>query len=72
VPVVKISSNTPLAERKKNWIDFNAGELVDGVDLNTLADHLLDQILSVASGALTKNEEMGYRDFAIWKSGVTL
>lgn len=71
-PVVKISSNTQLAERKKKWIGFNAGELVDGADLNVLSEQLMEQILDLASGTLTKNEQMGCRDFTIWKSGVTL
>jgi altronate hydrolase len=72
VPVVKVSSNTPLALKKKNWIDFNAGELIDGADMDQLADQFLDYIIEVASGTMTCNEKMGYRDFAIWKSGVTL
>lgn len=31
VPTVKISSNSRLYSNKKNWIDFNCGELVEGV-----------------------------------------
>src|SRR5690606_10531791 len=29
VPTVKIATNSQLAERKRNWIDFNAGRLLD-------------------------------------------
>ena len=69
VPTVKISTNTPLAEKKANWIDYNAGALLDGKDLD--AD-FYNYILSVAEGKKTRNEENGYREIAIFKNGVTL
>jgi altronate hydrolase len=74
VPTVKISSNTDIATRKPHWIDFNAGELLDGTaDMDTLAEKLFQYILDVASGrTLTNNEKHGYREIAIWKEGVTL
>ncbi len=72
-PTVKIATNSALAGRKPNWIDFNAGALVDGVAMDSLADALLEQILDVASGKVrTRNEINGYREIAIWKNGVTL
>jgi altronate hydrolase len=74
VPTVKISSNTEIAQRKPHWIDFNAGELLDGTsDMPALSDRLFNYILDVASGReLTNNEKQGYREIAIWKEGVTL
>ena len=30
VPTMKIATNTPLSIKKSNWIDFNAGQIVDG------------------------------------------
>ncbi|MBN1518333.1 altronate dehydratase [Candidatus Sumerlaeota bacterium] len=72
IPVVKISSNSQLAERKKNWIDFNAGALIEDESMDALADRLLTLLLAIASGERTCNEKGGYRDFAIWKQGVTL
>ncbi|VGO20466.1 UxaA family hydrolase [Pontiella sulfatireligans] len=72
VPVVKISSNTALAERKKNWTDYNAGVLLEGKAMAEVGDAFFDFLLDTASGLLTRNEENGYRDFAIWKQGVTL
>lgn len=69
VPTVKISTNTALYERKKGWIDFNAGEIVNGDNLD---DELFDYVLSVANGTLTANEKNGYKDIAIFKDGVTL
>lgn len=74
VPTIKISSNTPIAEKKPHWIDFNAGTLLDGsATMEQLADDLFALILDVASGReITNNERHGYREIAIWKEGVTL
>lgn len=72
VPTVKISTNTPLAEKKGNWIDFNCGVLVEDVALTELAEQLFDYVLSVASGKKVKAEEAGFHDMAIFKQGVTL
>lgn len=72
VPTVKISSNTPLYEHKKNWIDFNCGSLVDGKSMEQLGRELFDYVLDVASGKKVKAEEAGYHDMAIFKQGVTL
>ncbi|GEO27018.1 altronate hydrolase [Alicyclobacillus acidoterrestris] len=73
VPTVKISSNTPLYERKKNWIDFNAGTLLTGDDIDTLAAELYRRVVDIASGIEeTRNERNGFREIAIFKDGVTL
>ncbi len=73
VPTVKISSNTPLATKKHAWIDFNAGQLLDGMTLDQLGNELMDLVLSIASGEkLARNEENGFREIAIFKQGVTL
>ena len=72
VPTVKIASNSPLAQRKANWIDFNAGALLDGKTLPQLSDELFDAVLAVAGGQPTRSESSGYRDLAIFKTGVTL
>jgi altronate hydrolase len=73
-PTLKVSSNTPIADKKPHWIDFNAGALLDGAaTLDGLEDDLFALILDVASGRrLANNERHGYREIAIWKEGVTL
>ena len=73
VPTIKISSNTPLAQKKKNWIDFDAGRLLsEGIPLPELAKELEDLVIEVASGKEVRAEENGFHDLAIFKTGVTL
>lgn len=69
VPTVKISTNSGLAKRKPHWIDFNAGEIINGADLT---DELFDYVLEVAGGKQTNNEKNGYREISIFKDGVVL
>lgn len=72
VPTVKISSNSQLADKKKNWIDFDAGVLTKGKPMNTLCEELIQYVLNVTSGEKTLNEINNYREIAIFKDGVTL
>ncbi len=72
VPTVKISTNTALAERKKNWIDFDAGKLLKGYSSDKLADELMDYVIAVAEGKKCLAEENGYFEISIFKDGVTL
>ena len=72
VPTVKISSNSRLAGKKSNWIDFNAGRMVEDKTKAELAQDLFDYVLEVASGKLVRAEEEGFHDMAIFKQGVTL
>ncbi|MDC7682720.1 altronate dehydratase family protein [Asticcacaulis sp. BYS171W] len=71
-PTLKIASNTALAEKKPHWIDFNAGQALEGKTLDETADDLMDLILRVASGQQSNNEKNEEREIAIWKNGVTL
>jgi altronate hydrolase len=72
-PTVKIATNTPLAMRKAGWIDFNAGVVADGTQTREeAAQALLDTVLQVASGQLTKAEQRSFREIAIFKDGVML
>ena len=72
VPTMKISTNSQLYNNKHNWIDFNAGELVEGTDMKTLVGKFIDKIIAVANGEPTQNEKNGYREISIFKNGVTL
>jgi altronate hydrolase len=69
VPTVKIATNHSLAERKSNWIDFDASPTLEG---DPLTNELFEYILRVAEGEQTKNELHSYREISIFKDGVTL
>ncbi|WP_117170700.1 UxaA family hydrolase [Paraliobacillus sediminis] len=71
VPTLKVSSNTTLYERKPHWIDFNAGILLDAQKEIVLKD-FVNHVIEVASGKEANNEVNGYRELAIFKTGVTL
>ena len=72
VPTMKISTNTPLADGKPRWIDFNAGVLAQGEGMDSVAARFTDYVLAVASGEPVNNEKHNYREIAIFKQGVTL
>ncbi|MCL1824103.1 MAG: altronate dehydratase family protein [Oscillospiraceae bacterium] len=73
-PTLKISTNSELAERKANWTDYNAGNLLnEKKSLSECEEELWDLIVNVIEGRIkTKSEINGYREFAIFKNGVTL
>lgn len=72
VPTMKISSNSRLAGKKDNWIDFNAGVVAEGEGLDTAGQRLFDEVVAIASGKEVKSELAGFHDMAIFKQGVTL
>lgn len=72
VPTMKISSNSRLAGKKDNWIDFNAGVVAEGESLDVAGQRLFDEVVAVASGKEVKSEKAGFHDMAIFKQGVTL
>jgi altronate hydrolase len=72
VPTMKISTNTELFTNKPHWIDFNAGSIVEGRTINEVCEEFISYIIEVASGKKVNNEVKGYREIAIFKTGVTL
>jgi altronate hydrolase len=73
-PVLKISTNSPLAERMHDIIDIDTGAVISGEKtLDEVAETLLELVLKVASGEVrTKAELLGQDDFIPWKRGVSL
>lgn len=72
-PTMKLATNTPLAQKKHRWIDFNAGTVADGTcSLDEAAKLLMDEVIAVASGKRVKAEENDFREISIFKDGVTL
>lgn len=71
VPTVKISTNSTLAQKKKHWIDFDAGQLVNGTPMEKLLEQFINLIVQLANGKQTCNEINEFRDLSIFKNGVT-
>lgn len=72
VPTMKISTNSRLFHHKANWIDFNAGSLVEDEEMPVVLQRFIEYILKVAEGEKLKHENTGFKEIAIFKTGVTL
>ncbi|MEM1324823.1 MAG: altronate dehydratase family protein [Bacteroidota bacterium] len=73
-PVIKVASNSILAERMSDIIDFDTGSIISGEEtIETRGAALLDYIIEVASGEKTPAAvRLGQHDFIPWKRGVSL
>ena len=72
IPTMKISTNTQLSKFKANWIDFNAGSMVEDEAAADVLDRLIDKVLATANGEPLHHEKTGFKEIAIFKTGVTL
>ena len=73
-PVVKVSTNTSLAERMADIIDIDTGAVIRGeTTIEKVGEAILGLIVDVASGKVkTKAEQLNQNDFIPWKRGVSL
>ena len=73
-PVVKLATNSVLAERMPDIIDVNTGGIISGEKtLRQAGEEILEYVVGVASGEIrTKAENKGQEDFIPWKRGVSL
>ncbi len=73
-PVVKLSTNSKLAERMADIIDIDTGAIISGEStIERMGETILDLVIQVASGEVhTKAELKGQEDFIPWKRGVSL
>ena len=72
-PVVKLATNTALAMRMADLIDIDCGRILSGdTTITGMGEEILELIIAVASGQLTRAEELGQDDFIPWKRGVSL
>ncbi|MGR6980358.1 UxaA family hydrolase [Testudinibacter sp. P27/CKL/0425] len=72
VPTLKIATNSELAERKRHWIDFDAGQLLRDVSMQKMLNNFIELLVQTVNGQPAKNELNDFRELAIFKSGVTL
>jgi altronate hydrolase len=73
-PVVKLSTNSDLAQRMHDIIDIDTGAVVAGErTIEQMGAAILDLVIQVASGTVrTKAEQKAQEDFIPWKRGVSL
>ena len=73
-PVVKLSTNTALAQRMPDIIDIDTGPIISGeANIEQMSETILDFLIRVASGEVrTKAELNSQEDFIPWKRGVSL
>ncbi|GAA4438502.1 altronate dehydratase family protein [Ravibacter arvi] len=73
-PVMKVATNSSLAKRMPDVIDFDCGPVVSGEQtIAQNAEALLEVVIKTASGeVLTKAQQLGQDDFIPWKRGVSL
>jgi altronate hydrolase len=73
-PVIKLSTNTALAQRMSDIIDVDTGMIITGEStIQQMGEKVLDRVIQVASGEFhTKAEQNGQEDFIPWKRGVSL
>ena len=72
VPTLKIATNSELANKKKRWIDFDAGVLINDVSMEQVQGEFVELLVNIVNGQPTCNEINDIREVAIWKKGVTL
>ena len=72
VPTLKVSTNSNLSRRKPQWIDFNAGVLLETQTMEDTLRYFCRLIIDVASGQPVHAEQTGTSEISIWKNGVTL
>ncbi len=73
-PVIKVASNSKLAEKMNDIIDINTGSIIEGNEtIEEAGTRILEYVISVASGeTICKAVENQQDDFIPWKRGVSL
>ncbi|WP_026895332.1 UxaA family hydrolase [Clostridiisalibacter paucivorans] len=72
VPTMKIATNSELYNKKRRWIDFDAGVLLKNKSMDELLEEFIEYVIDVSNGKLVNNEKNDFREIAIFKTGVTL
>lgn len=73
VPVIKVSSNSRIAETMEDNIDINAGTIIDGKEtVAEVGERIFEKLKRVCSGEKTKSELLGHREFVPWRVGPVL
>jgi altronate hydrolase len=73
-PMVKLSTNTKLAQKLPEIIDIDCGPIISGEKtVEQSGEEVLEYIIKLASGEInTKAMDLGQDDFMFWRRGVSL
>ena len=73
-PVIKVSSNSKLADSFSDYIDFDTGHIISGEkSVEATGQELLEEVIEYASGRKTAKAMLqGRDDFLPWKRGMSL
>ncbi|PIB35770.1 altronate hydrolase [Reichenbachiella sp. 5M10] len=73
-PIIKVSSNTKMAERMADIIDINTGPVIEGTKtIEEMGNDILEYVIQVASGEVeAKADILRQEDFIPWKRGISL
>jgi len=73
-PSIKLATNTDVYQRMIDDMDVNCGDILDGVPVTAKGEEIFRRVLTVASGARTKSEDLGYGDleFVPWQIGAVM
>ncbi|MFD3393728.1 altronate dehydratase family protein [Aquirufa sp. OSTEICH-129V] len=73
-PMVKLSTNTRLANKLPEIIDIDCGPIISGEKtVEEMGEEVLEYVIKLASGEITtKAMDLGQDDFMFWRRGVSL
>lgn len=73
-PVIKVATNSQLAQKMSDIIDINTGSIIEGVkSIEEMGEEILEYVISAASGEIIpKSVLLNQDDFIPWKRGVSL
>jgi altronate hydrolase len=73
-PVIKVATNSKLANRMSDIIDINTGAIIEGTkSIEEVGEEILDYCIKAASGEIIpKAVQLQQDDFIPWKRGVSL
>lgn len=73
-PMVKLSTNTRLANKLPEIIDIDCGPIISGEkSVEEMGEEVLEYVIKLASGQITtKAMDLGQDDFMFWRRGVSL
>ncbi len=67
-PIVKVTGHPETWARMGDDMDVNASTIMEGTEsIESVGERIFDEVLAVASGKVTKGEELGFYNFNVWR-----